>query len=441
MTFPDSLTKWLVHIEGGHPEKIDLGLDRVIEVGAKAKVLHFTCPVVTVAGTNGKGSTVASLASLLLQAGLKVGTYTSPHLFDFKERVQINGKMLDDETWCQAFTKIESYKDNTSLTFFEFTTLAAFEIFQTHELDIIILEVGLGGELDAVNVITPSLAIVTSIGLDHQDYLGQTIEEIAFQKAGIFRPNQPAVIGRLACVSTLLDKAQSLNVQMCIEGKHFDYDEKSKNWLFGDKANILIKHYLPNSSVALAMAAYTILDNNYFSLPRLQDVVKSIENKVMVGRCYPVNLNNRLVIFDVAHNPQGSSWLASKIKVLASGANIGAVWASMADKDLINIAKPLRSIVKDWYIGKVQENQRCARVEDLEKALLMCHVKSVYSFHTINEAFEHALNAAHDLIVVFGSFFTVSQVMHEYVVPSQIEMCGISGMLKIPTDACLESEC
>ncbi len=439
MTLKANFAQWLKKIEGENSQ-ICLGLDRVTEVGIKANVLRFSCPVVTVAGTNGKGSTVAALSTLLQNAGLKVGTYTSPHLFDFKERAQINGKCVDENTWCEAFNKIESCKGDIPLTFFEFTTLAAFEIFQQphHQLDIVVLEIGLGGRQDAVNVIAPTVAIVTTIGLDHQDYLGTTLESIASEKAGIFRAKQHAVIGRMACIPSLLAKAKALEVSLTIEGEHFDYDEKTQIWHIGNETNINIQHYLPTSSVSLAMAAYTILDKHYISLPKLD--AKSLESKVMVGRCYPVVLNNKPVIFDVAHNPQGSQWLATTIKRLAPGAKICAVWASMTDKDLVGIAKPMSEVVCDWYIGKVQDNLRCALNDELETALVSCEAKAIHVFDNINEAFNKALTAVHDLIVVFGSFYTVSQVMSQV---SHFEMNngGLSGIEKILPNASVKSEC
>lgn len=408
-----NLELWLRYIEGQHPKEICLGLDRVSAVAQKADVMNFSCKVITVAGTNGKGSTVASLFALLKEAGLQVGTYTSPHLFDFKERIQINGQMVSDAHLCDAFEKIQSSRNDIPLTFFEFTTLAAFYLFQQAPLDVVILEVGLGGQKDAVNLISPDVAIVTSIGLDHQDYLGDTLESIASEKAGIFRENQTALIGKTANIPTLLNKAHAQKVNLYTEGKAFNLDETTGSWKFGNEANIEIKHYLPNTSVSLALAAYTILSKRYFSLPVLERVISSLENVVMVGRCYPVCFNNANIVFDVSHNPQGSMHLAAKLQSLATTKRVKAVWASMQDKDLAGIVKPMKNIVNEWYIGKIKNNERSASSEQLKKALLACNVNNTYAFETIVDAFKSALQSVSklDIVVVFGSFFTVSQVM------------------------------
>ncbi|MBS0286990.1 MAG: bifunctional tetrahydrofolate synthase/dihydrofolate synthase [Proteobacteria bacterium] len=426
-----NFSQWQRYIESCHPQEIEMGLTRVNEVAQKANLLNFHCPVITVGGTNGKGSTVATLSYLLQTAGLNVGTYLSPHLFDFKERIQINGQSFAEGVYCKAFEKIERYRGDVPLTFFEFTTLAAFELFLQSpvKLDVVILEVGLGGRLDAVNLINPTLSIVTSIGLDHQFYLGDTLESIAAEKAGIFRARCPAIIGKTAKISTLLSCAKDLDVTLFIEGEHFDYE--GSQWQFGNKANIIPKHYLPPNSVSLAMAAYTILGEHYFSLPSLAQVVLSLEEMVMVGRCYPVFLNNTQVIFDVGHNPDGSQWLAHNLEKKAIQGQVIAVWASMADKDLAGIVKPMIALVNQWYIGQISNNTRCAKSNVLKETLLTQKVQNIHAYDTLLEAFEQAKMSANeqDLIVVFGSFYTVSQIMQSNI--AQIDMNNV-GVVKCP---------
>lgn len=425
--------QWLSYIQACHPHEIEMGLDRVTAVAQKANLLNLHCTVVTVAGTNGKGSTVAALAHLLQSAGLNVGTYTSPHLFDFKERIQINGCMLQEALYCKSFEKIEKCRGDTPLTFFEYTTLAALDLFlqSSIKLDVVILEVGLGGRLDAVNIIKPSLCIVTSIGLDHQAYLGDTLESIAQEKAGIFRKDSPCIIGKSAKISSLLAAGLAQKVTFYVEGEHFDYDEAHSNWRFGNKTNIKLKHYLPPNSVSLAMAAYTILDEHYFTLPSLANVVRHLESQVMIGRCYPVFLNNSQVVFDVGHNPDGSQWLASNLKKKLIKGKILAVWASMADKDLAGIVKPMKALVHEWYIGQISNNQRSAKCNVLRETLLAQQVHSIHAFDSIQEAFEQAQKNAsdQDVIVVFGSFYTVSQIMQSKI--SHIDMNN-GGLLKCP---------
>ncbi|MBI2790424.1 MAG: bifunctional tetrahydrofolate synthase/dihydrofolate synthase [Gammaproteobacteria bacterium] len=407
-----SLQQWLEYIEQAHPKTIDLGLNRITEVGSRGSLLNFTVPVVTVAGTNGKGSTVATLAKLLLAAGKRVGTYTSPHLYHFSERIQINGQCLQDEQLCEAFTQIEVLREKTQLTFFEFTTLAAFSIFQKHKLglDIIILEVGLGGRQDAVNVINPDLAIITSIGYDHQEYLGQTLDSIAYEKAGILREGIPVILSHEAQMASLLEQTETLHNTLYVEAKDFEYN--NDEWRFGEKVVKLTNIYLPPNSVSLAMAAYTILGERFFSLAELNMIAPDLEKIMMKGRFEQVIVNKTLIIFDVAHNPQGAKWLASKVKSLFCQGKIYAVWSSLADKDLSGIIEPLKEIVDVWCVGAICQT-RAATKESLCKTLTQNKVSEVCAFPTITKAFHSTMEMvqAEDIVVVFGSFYAVSEVM------------------------------
>lgn len=432
-----SLQQWLEYIEQAHPKTIDLGLHRLTEVGSRGDLLNFSLPVVMVAGTNGKGSTVATLARLLLAAGKRVGTYTSPHLYHFSERIQINGQCLQDEKLCEAFTEIEILREKTKLTFFEFTTLAAFNIFQKHklELDIIILEIGLGGRQDAVNVIHPDLAIITSIGYDHQEYLGQTLESIAYEKAGILREGIPAILSHEAQMASLLKQAEILHNTLYVEAKDFEYN--NDEWRFGDEVVKLTNIYLPPNSVSLAMAAYTILGERYFSLPELNMIAPSLEKIMMKGRFEQMIFNKTLIIFDVAHNPQGAKWLARKMESLVCQGKIYAVWSSLADKDLVGIIEPLIEIVDVWCVGPICQT-RAATKESLCKALSQNNVSEVCVFPTIAKAFHSTMEMvqAEDIVVVFGSFYVVSEVMES--LPSFERDFQNNGLYKVdsrPSDA------
>lgn len=406
-----NLEQWLHYIEQSHPKTIDLGLTRVSQVAIRGGLLNFPFPVVMVAGTNGKGSTVAALAKLLQIAGKKVGTYTSPHLFHFKERIQINGQCLSDDQLCEAFAQVEMLREKTSLTFFEFTTLAALYIFQKHHfLDILILEVGLGGRLDAVNVVCPDIAIITSIGYDHQEYLGQTLESIAFEKAGILREGINVIISHQAQMMTLLKQAEKLHTVLYVEGEDFDFIDGE--WHFQEKVVKLTNIYLPPNSVSLAMAAYTILGEDYFSLPEIGNVALSLSNIIMKGRFEPMIINNTLIIFDVAHNEQGATWLARKLKNLKPKGKLIAVWSSLADKVLSDIIKPLKDMVNIWCIGEMNQS-RAAKNEILCKTLTDQNIAHVDVHPSIAKAFHAALDMVEpeDVIVVFGSFYAVSEVM------------------------------
>ena len=407
-----SLQQWLKYIEQAHPKTIDLGLSRISQVGSRGGLLNFTLPIVMVSGTNGKGSTVAILAKLLLDSGKRVGTYTSPHLHHFNERIQINGQSLQDEQLCEAFSQIEILRENTQLTFFEFTTLAAFWLFQKHqhELDILILEIGLGGRQDAVNVITPDLAIITSIGYDHQEYLGQTLDSIAFEKAGILREGIPVVLSRDAQITSLLEQAEILHNRLYVEDKDFAYERSE--WRFRGKVVKLTDIYLPSNSVSLAMAAYTILGEHYFSLADLCLIAPRLEKCMMKGRFERMIFNKTLIVFDVAHNPQGATWLANRIKSLNCQGKIYAVWSSLRDKDLSGIIEPLKEIVDVWCVGAICQT-RASTTQSLCNALLRCNVNDVCEFSTVTEAFHSTMEMvqAEDMVVVFGSFYAVSEVM------------------------------
>lgn len=418
------LQDWLNYLEKSHPLSIELGLDRIREVGERGKLLRFPFPVVMVGGTNGKGSTVSALSKLLREAGLKVGTYTSPHLLRFNERIQIDGECLSDEEICQAFKHIEALRINTSLTFFEFTTLAAFFIFQrsVNALDVVILEVGLGGRLDAVNVVEPNLAIITSIGYDHQEYLGNTLESIAIEKAGIFRSDIPILLSRKAKISTLLNQATHLGKPLAVEGEHFDYEKGCNEWYFGNKVVKLPRFYLPQTSVSLAMAAYTLLGENSFSLPPLGEVINSLKNLMMVGRYHQFEVDGVKVILDVAHNEDASHWLTHQLQAINQKGKIIAVWASLSDKALSSIVAPMSKIVNTWCIGELLGVKRAASTQMLQKVLVEQGIEDVLAHASIKDAFKGAQQVAKtgDIIVVFGSFYTVSQVLETFPLQNQV---------------------
>lgn len=410
------LATWLAHIEQSRPPHIiELGLERVQEVGIAAKVLDFDCPVITVAGTNGKGSTVAVLATLLQAAGLNVGAYTSPHLLRFNERIQINGQSISDEALCEAFATIEQHGALKGLTFFEYTTLAAFAVFQkaSPQLDVIILEVGLGGRLDAVNVVAPSMAIFTSISIDHADILGASREAIAREKAGILRPNIPVVVSEQAHVETLQEALQTNQNPDWLEGRDFDFTDPSyQQWRFQNKVIKLPNLNLPESSVSLALAAYTVFSEKFYPLPDISEVINYIENVTMMGRFQTVQVEGINVVFDVAHNPASALKLASKLQQ-HTDKKVIAVWASLQDKDLSNIVRPMLARVSEWFVGGLQQVARSAPPSLLEKTLKAQGVKSFFAYDNLQEAFNAALKRSKlgDHVAVFGSFYTVSSLL------------------------------
>ena len=407
------MINWLSQIEKSHPIEIELGLDRIKEVGEKADLFTSKCPVITIAGTNGKGSTVEALSTLLQDAGLNIGAYTSPHLLSFNERIRINGATQSDEALCAVFEKIEALRGTVSLTFFEFTTLAALMLFKERDLDAIILEVGLGGRLDAVNAIAPDLAIVTAVHYDHEAYLGHTLEAIAKEKAGILRKNIPVVLSKESRISTLLNKASELNNQIFSEEIDFGYTDGSlKEWQIGGEVIKLPIFNLPSSSVSMALAAYTILDKLHFNLPDIQKTVRSLEQIKLLGRFFPLKFGKITVIFDVAHNPHASEFLAEKLKTIKGKGRIIAVWASLSDKALQGIVSPLKELIDVWCVGNLPGVSRAAPVIALTQALIAENVKDHREFPSIKEAFDGSLSMAKegDHVVVFGSFHTVAEV-------------------------------
>jgi len=440
------LDKWLSYIEALHPEEIVLGLERVKAVARRAGLLAVDCPVVLVGGTNGKGSTVSTLATLLMAHNLRVGSYFSPHLLRFNERIAINGQCIEDAVLCRIFEKIESYRcdtPNNFLTFFEFTTLAALQFFKDAACDIIILEVGLGGRLDAVNIIEPTLSIITTLGLDHTDRLGDTIDKIAIEKAGILRKNKCALIGAQAQNQCLIAHAHKIKAILRQETKDFGWKlnaSKKDNWYFNDKAiikNIELSEKvnnlnIPSSSVSLALAAFYILASYYPKLiPHISITSHlNLEKAQLPGRFQAYGNT----IFDVAHNPLGAQYLSEKLSNPTKPSNIRyiAVWSSFKDKELAPMVQALQATIDIWVIAPL-EHPRAASTSMLKQALKVNGISetAIFSEESIQAAYQKAclLAGSSDIIVVFGSFVTVSQVM-VHVNPNIIYQSGFYKKLE-----------
>lgn len=407
-----TLLNWLTKIEKLHPSDIHLGLERILEVGNKANLFEFNCPVVTIAGTNGKGSTLTSLAKLLDGSQKKYGTYTSPHLLHFNERIRINGTIVSDETLCEAFSHIESLSKGIPLTYFEFTTLAALFIFQKAELDVLILEIGMGGRLDAVNAVSKNIAVLTSISYDHQAWLGDTLLDIAKEKAGIIQPKIPVVLSVEACQASIVEVLRENENPTLLEGREFGFHDDNQ-WFckLRDKIISVPKNYLPVNSVSLAMATYTILEKGTIELPPLTHAVKNLENVGMIGRFHQIGLAGKNVIFDVSHNASGANWLANRLRLRTQVKKRIAIWASLSDKALDEIVAPLCEYIDVWYVAGLKETPRAAPINRLMEVLKKQRVDSIRSFETVEQAFLKAKQeiGSDDEIVIFGSFFTVAE--------------------------------
>ncbi len=405
---PDaSLAQWLAYLEALHPSEIDLGLDRVLLVLRKLMPGRPRARIITIGGTNGKGSTVACLEALLLACGRHVGAYTSPHLSRYNERVRINGQEVSDQALVSAFERIEAARGNTSLTYFEFGTLAAFLVMEAEGLEDWVLEVGLGGRLDAVNVLDPDLAVITSVDLDHMAWLGNDRESIGFEKAGILRPGIPAIYADEDPPRSVIQQAQAQRVQLWRYGENYRLEEEGAVVVIDElqRRVSLPALPLPLTSVAAAVRGALWLE------PALSD-------ETITGALARVRVPGRFerfgtapaVYLDVGHNPHAARWLAGKLAALAA-ARVHAVYACLADKDAEGVARALAGVVDQWYLAGLSVPRGVA-VSDLQQRLRpVLQARPVHCHDTVTEALEAALGQARadDLVVVFGSFYTVAE--------------------------------
>lgn len=410
-----SLNDWLLWLELQHPVTIDLGLDRVASVAKRLGLESFSAKVVTVAGTNGKGSFVAALASMLHQHGLRTGCYTSPHLLVFNERVMINQDMVDDHTLVCAFEQIKAAAQatSTSLTYFEFTTLAALQIFAQADLDVIILEVGLGGRLDAVNIIAPDLAVITSIGLDHQDYLGDTLEAIAFEKAGILRETTPLISAEKDLLHYVPNVAQGRDFYQII--RDFFVDQKEGSWLF--QAGDVVIDNLPDNGLSITSEAAAIVAAQQLlgEKIQLQSVQQALTEVQLAGRFQQfVTEEGVNIVLDVAHNPQAAGLLQSRLatRKKMAGKKRLAVFHALQDKDIDSIIGLLKDEFDAWFIGGL-DHPRASDVDVLADKLHNAGCERVSSSKNLRQALSRALSLcqAGDEIIAFGSFFVVAELL------------------------------
>jgi dihydrofolate synthase/folylpolyglutamate synthase len=419
-----SLTDWLQRLESMHPKAIDMGLDRVASV-ANRLGLKFSCPVITVGGTNGKGSTCAMLESILLQGGYKVGLYTSPHLLHFNERARVNGDIVSDAVLCQAFEQVEAVRQTVSLTYFEFTTLAILLLFVQAGLDVVILEVGLGGRLDAVNIIDADVAIVTSVDLDHQDYLGDTREEIGFEKAGIYRAGRVAICSDPSPPASLIDHATKIGADLWLFGRDFNYSGDKQQWNYGGRAvrrNSLAYPSLRGANQLLnASAALAALEALRDRLPLgAQEIRSGLVMVELPGR-FQVLPGRPQVILDVAHNPHAAATLVQNLDNMGFFPFTYAIFGAMSDKDVLGVVSQFKDKIDHWYLTGLPL-PRAAETAQLADCLEQAGVRestdknserSIRHYPNPQAAFTEAKARAteNDRIVVFGSFLTVAGVM------------------------------
>jgi dihydrofolate synthase/folylpolyglutamate synthase len=409
-----SLEAWLSWQESLHPSAIDLGLERP---GRVLQTLGLDSPshtVITVAGTNGKGSSVAMLESILLAAGYRVGCYTSPHLLRYNERVRIDGKPVDDMRLCAAFERIDHARGEISLTYFEFGTLAAFEIFDSAGLDVVVLEVGMGGRLDAVNLLDADVALVTAIDIDHAAWLGDDREAIGYEKAGIFRQGKAAVCSDPQPPHSLLRHAEEVGAPLHQLEREYRYVQEGESWRWQGQS--MSREALPlpalrgRFQLQNAAGVLMVLELLAERLPvAVQHLRQGLHALTLPGR-FQVIPGEVTTILDVAHNPQSAAALAQNLAAMPVTGTTHAVVAMLADKAMEEVVQLLRDVVEHWYAAGLDVYRGA---DSATMAAAVDASGSVQGYPDVGAALTAAKAAAHlgDRIVIFGSFHTVAAAM------------------------------
>jgi len=415
-----NLQDWLAHCEQLHPQAIDMGLGRVQAV-AERMVLRFDCPVITVAGTNGKGSTCAMLEAILLESGYRTGVYTSPHLVYFEERCRILGQSVSADALAQAFALVEAARGDVSLTYFEFSTLAILKLLSQAGLDVAILEVGLGGRLDAVNIIDPDCAVITSIDIDHTSFLGTDREQIGFEKAGIMRAGKPVVVSDPVPPDSVIAHAAALGADVWRFGQDFNFSGDKLQWAWAGRG----RRYSGMAYPALRGANQLVNASGVLAAlevlrPRIPVTAQAVRNGLAMvelpGR-FQIVPGEPVLVLDVAHNPHSVAALALNLDAMGFYPSTHAVFGAMADKDLQVMMERVGSVIDNWYFTDLPVTRATTAVQ-LQQQWQAQNRRSdaLSSTHASPEAaLQAAIAAANpaDRIVVFGSFYTVGGVLKD----------------------------
>lgn len=415
-----SLDEWLAWLEQLHPTEIDLGLERIRQVYQSLSIAESLPVVITVAGTNGKGSVVSMLESIYRHAGYRVGCYTSPHLIHYNERIRIDGEQAADQAICDAFAAVEKARGDTSLTYFEFGTLAALWCFAQSNLDLVILEVGLGGRLDAVNVVDAEVAIVTSIGIDHQAWLGDDREQIGREKAGVFRAGRTAICGDPQPPESIRRVAEECGAKLLLINGQFGWrSEGEQAWGWWGEAQQ--RHSLPMPSlrgaVQLNNAATALMAiHSLETLPVNQQAIRAGLTDLQLPGRFQVLPGMPRQILDVAHNPDAARILAANLREQVSPGYTHAIVGMLADKDVESVVAELKDEVDYWHLVDL-DVPRGLTAEQLESRIQAQSVAIAAQYPTVKAAREAVLASAGeaDRIVIFGSFYTVAEALQEQV--------------------------
>ncbi|WP_225764574.1 bifunctional tetrahydrofolate synthase/dihydrofolate synthase [Stenotrophomonas sp. Marseille-Q4652] len=413
-----NIEQWLAHIEGQHPQNIALGLERVREVATRMQLGQPAAHTIVVGGTNGKGSTVAFIEAIGRAAGYRVGTYTSPHLLRYNERVRIDGAEADDAGLVEAFEAVEAARGDTPLTYFEYGTLAALWLFQREGLDLAVLEVGLGGRLDAVNIVDADVAVITTVDIDHRDWLGDDREAIGMEKAGIIRGWKPVVLGEIDPPSSVLRRAYLVGANAIRFGSDYfaePIDETS--WRWRDVSTTL---ELPQPQLwapvqrANAAAAIAALSASELVIPQAA-WAEGIASATLAGRLQAFERDGVEILVDVGHNPQAARELAAALAARPASSRTLAVYAALVDKDVHGVVQALQPRVDQWLLAGLDgEGSRGQSAQALQ-ARLQDTAAAVAPVHdSVGQALQQALEQARagDRVLVFGSFHTVAAALH-----------------------------
>jgi dihydrofolate synthase/folylpolyglutamate synthase len=426
-----TLQDWLDFCERLHPVTIDMGLERVREV-ADRLALRFACPVITVAGTNGKGSTCAMLEAILLQAGYRTGAYTSPHLVHFEERCRLSGQSASGETLAEAFAAVDAARGEVSLTYFEFSTLAILWLMSRAPLDAVILEVGLGGRLDAVNIVDADCAVITSIDLDHMAILGNDREAIGREKAGIMRAGRPVVVSDPMPPQSVVDQAQAVGADLWRFGRDFNFSGDKQQWSWAGRGRRYSGMAYPAlrgaNQLVNASGVLAALEALRARIPVTAQAVRNGLAMVELPGRFQIVPGEPVLVLDVAHNPHSVAALAENLDAMGFYPTTHAVFGAMADKDLAPMLQRVNPLIDRWYFTDLPL-PRAASAHALEQAWQAQNNRKDVSSSTHADplaALRAAIAAADpaDRIVVFGSFYTVGGVLQDGVPRLQARHLG-----------------